>query len=641
MELFSGLDFSMEPGRKLALIGPNGSGKTSLLRIMAGLDDDFDGRVIRSPELRFGYVPQRFEPDPGAKVLDILLEDVQRSRKTLADIEEAMSGSGDFPAEMLERYGRLREEYEESGGDDAEDTAQRLLARAGLGGSADKSASILSGGEANLLGLLKALVSKPNLLALDEPGNHLDLWGQSWLEDFLKNLPTALLLVSHNRWLIDRVADETLALEGGRLTRSCGGYSAFRLERLRKAAADGAGWQADRKKIERLEALVKRFALIAASRADPAWGKRLRARRSQLEREKNQARERPDIASKNMDLRFADPASRSTYALTVNGYRKAYGERVLLESSGFDVLRGEKVALVGRNGCGKTSFLRDLIATGENGAAGWSGAAGGSGDAIRLSPSASVGYIAQARDDFPKDMTVAGVFEALGAKPEEIRKLLKRFLFERDDLDRSVDALSGGEFKRLQLARTVWTKADFLVLDEPTNHLDIAGREAVEDALNEFEGTILMVSHDRFLLEAVADRVVYVDERRFIPYEGNFSEFWRDAGLARTKEIKADSGMDGRAAALAGKKGDKASLKIDKIRAARDGSSDKKNDAGLSDAKSGLADRIEAMERERTLLEKSAEKAVKERDFSAGRKLAAEIESLSHRIEDLYSQWCR
>jgi ATP-binding cassette, subfamily F, member 3 len=603
-ELFSGVNFSVEAGRKLALIGANGAGKTSLLRIIAGLDDDFGGRVIRSPELRFGYVPQRFQPEPGSTALDALLGDVRAMRAELAAMEESMSSAA--AAETLESYGALREAYELADGDAAEETALRLLERAGLGGRADSPASVLSGGEANLLGLLRALVSKPNLLALDEPGNHLDLWGKAWLEDFLKNLPIALILVSHDRWLIDRVAERTLAIEGGGIASYAGGYSAFRLQRLGQAAADGAGWQADRKKLERLEALVKRFEVIAASHVDPAWGRRLRARRSQLEREKAAARERPDLGTERMDLRFADPTSRSTYAMSVQGYRKAFGDRVLLEDSGFDVLRGEKVALVGRNGCGKSSFLRDLVAT-----------KAGDGGSIRVSPSARLGYLSQAQDDFPAGKTLTEAFEALGAKAEEIRKLLKRFLFSNDDLGCLVGELSGGELNRLQLARAVWLNADFLILDEPTNHLDIAAREAVEDALCEFEGTILLVSHDRFLLEAVADRVVFVEDGRFSTYEGSFSEYWRDAGLARTREVKAGKGMAGRADAISGKN----------------------RKPAPNPSEDEIVERIEALERERTRLEKDAENAVGRRDFAAGRALAAELESVSRKIEKLYDRW--
>lgn len=606
-ELFADLSFSIEEGRKVALIGPNGSGKTSLLRILAGLDDDYSGRVDRAPGLRLGYVPQRFEPEPGVLVSDVLLEDVHALRTRLLEAEAEMSDPGAAEG-VLERYGALRNRYDSLGGDEAEDHAQRLLIRAGLGGCADRPASALSGGEANVLGLLKALMAKPMLLMLDEPGNHLDLWGQAWLEDFLKGMPTALLLVSHNRWLIDREAERTLSLEGGRLYSFAGGYSAYRLERLRKAAADGAGWQADRKKIERLEEMVERIARIAASRPDPAWGKRLRARRSQLEREKSQARERPDAGRERMDPRFAPSDARSTYALRVEGYRKAFGDRTLFEDARFDALCGEKIAVVGRNGCGKTTFIRDLVANGD-----WNG------DVLRIAPSMRVGYVSQAQDLFPGERILGDVFGDLGAKAEEARKLLRRFLFRAEDLGRRIGELSGGELNRLQIARAVWLKANFLILDEPTNHLDIVAREAVEDALCEFDGTVLLVSHDRFLIEAVADRIVFAENGTFETYEGTFSEFWRDAGRAACSGVRAAKGIEGRAAAVT----------------ARPAGAARKADAG-----GDIADRIEALEREREGLEKEAEKAVREGKFAAGRRLASEIDKLKRRIEKLYAEYC-
>ncbi len=612
--IFEGLSFSVEPNQKIALIGANGAGKTSLLRIIMGEDDDFSGKVIRQSQLRMTCVAQRFQPPPGASALDCLLEPITELRARLAAAELAMDGADpEALSAILEGYGHLREEYEALKGDDAEDEGRRLLERAGLGASADSLATSLSGGEANILGLLRAILCKPNLLLLDEPGNHLDLWGQAWLEDYLKNLPMALILVSHNRWLIDRVAQKTLSIEGCTLKEFPGGYSAARLEKLKRAAAAGAGWQADRKKLERLEALVKRFAQIAAARPDPAWGKRLRARRSQLEREKAQARQRPELGEKAMDLSFQDNDARSTFALIVQGYSKAFGQRTLIRDSGFDILRGEKIALVGRNGSGKTSFILDLLAQ-----ANWDS------PVLRVSPSMRLGYVSQSQDTFRPERLIREEFESLGARPQEIQALLKRFLFEYEDLGRRVRELSGGELNRLQLARAVYLKANFLILDEPTNHLDIASREAVEEALTEFDGTILLVSHDRFLLEAVADRVVFIDECAFKPYEGGFSEYWRDVGLSRLKEIDASKGLGNRAQALKGGK-----------TAASDSGKTKEDEK-----RQKLSERIEELEKDREMLEKQAKVAIEGRDFALGRKKAAEIEALERLIEKLYQEWC-
>ncbi len=603
--VLASVSLTLEPGSKTALIGRNGAGKTTLVRILMGEDEDFRGTVNRMPRLRIGYVPQHIEPPPGISCLGWILEEVEARRALLGGLEARMADSSGADLDrLLEEYGALREAYEEQDGDQAEDRALRLLTRAGLAGAGDREAARLSGGERNVLALAKSLMGNPDLLVLDEPGNHLDFWGLSWLEDFLRGLPKAVLVVSHNRWLIDRVADRVVELEAGRLTEYAGGYSAYRLEKLRRAASQGKDWQADRRRIERLEELVRRFEQIARARPDPAWGKRLRARRSQLAREKETATERPALDGRRIELAFRDAESRSDIALDVRGYSKSFGDRALFTAASLDVLTGERVAVVGRNGSGKTTFLRDLVEHGT-----WDGGI------LRIGPSMRVGYCAQDRTVFRPGRTVMEEFEALDAGREETWKLLKRFLFRPEDLDRRIETLSGGELNRLQLARAVYLKATLLILDEPTNHLDIPGCEAVEDGLADYPGTILAVSHDRYFLEKVADRVVLLENGGFVPYEGTFSEFWRDLGSVRAS---AERGLEGRGQSLT---------------AARRGQSSK-GDPGPG----SVEDRIQALEAEKAALEARAAELFRSRDFRGSGKVSADLEKLNRRIEKLYGE---
>jgi ATPase subunit of ABC transporter with duplicated ATPase domains len=610
--IFSEVTFSLHDREKVGLVGPNGSGKTSLVRLIMGKDEDYSGMLRSEPGKRFSYVPQRPETPSGKTALGYLLEDQAAIKEKLNSLEASMAEPGADHSDLLERYGRLREEYEAYGAEESQDRALRYLERAGLPRIHSTELGSLSGGELNVLSLLKALMGSPDILILDEPGNHLDLWGQAWLEDFLVQLPLAILLISHNRWLLDRVTSRTLSIEDGKIIDYSGNYSAARLERLKRAAAQGAGWQADEKKLERLEALVRRFEEIARTSFDPAWGKRLRARKSQLARERESARERPDVRQRAMNLDFGKNDARSTYALIVSNYSKAFGDTRLVDEGSFDILGGEKVALVGKNGSGKTSFIRDLVRD-----CSWEG------ETIRVSPSMRIGYLSQGQDSLDAEQSVVGTLEALGGKPEEVRKLLKKFLFEFHEMDRKVSCLSGGELNRLQLAKAVFQKANFLILDEPTNHLDIQAREAVEEALSEFDGTVLVVSHDRYFLEKITERVVEINEGKFIAYEGGFSEYWRDLGMPRAKPSNKKTGILDRA---------------EMLKELKSGLSGLNPSTGKNER--GLIEKIENLEKQKADLEIAVVKAIETKKFAIARNLSVDIERISKMIEKAYADWC-
>jgi ATPase subunit of ABC transporter with duplicated ATPase domains len=627
--VFSGLDFSVDPGEKIGIVGKNGSGKSTLVRILAGLDRDFSGRLAAAPGLRVALVPQYFEPEAGLSCAQLLCSGATRLATRLSGLESRMGElDGSRLAESLAEYGEIRAGYEELGGEEAPDRAARLLEKAGLSGHAGTEARLLSGGEKNILALAMALMTDPGLLVLDEPGNHLDFAGLAWLEEFIRGERRAVLVVSHNRYLLDRTVSRILELENGVARSWAGGYSAFRLEKLKRAAGQGRDWQADRKKIERLEALVQRFAVIAASRADPAWGKRLRARRSQLEREKAMATKRPDTESKRMVVEFSGEMSRADYALVVSGYTKAFGERRLFRDAGFDLYTGEKAAIVGSNGSGKTTLLRDIVETGNR----WDG------EIIKVGPSMRIGYCAQGQEVFDSGNTVGREFALLGAKDEETAKLLRRYLFEPSILGKRLGELSGGERNRLQLARAVWLKANFLILDEPTNHLDIESREAVEDALADFEGTILAVSHDRYFLEKIAERIILVGDGKLESYEGSFSEYWRDLGK---RPKSGGGGIESRGRAISG--GGRLSSgggRLSSGGAPRHGSAKTRAEPEPAVRRSEeLERRIAVLEAEKEVLEKESAEALGKRDFAvAGRKAEAAART-ARAIDRLYEEW--
>lgn len=607
--IVSNVSLCIEPAEKVALVGRNGSGKTTLLRIIMGEDDDYTGTVKFLPQAKLAYVPQK-PPEflPGETAADFVCREAFGRRAELERMAEMLSKADEREGRAaLARYAALREVYDADEGDLAEEAAERLLARAGLGLRALAPAASLSGGEKNVLALVKAVRRMPDLLILDEPGNHLDMAGLAWLEEFLKSLPCAVLLVSHDRRMLDRVADAVLELEDSTITRFSGNYSAYRLERLKQVAGQGQNWQADRKRIERLEELVRRFAEIARSRPDPAWGKRLRARRSQLARVKAEATERPDLGNRDARVSFLGEASKADLALRIDGYSKSYGASLILESSGFTVLNGEQVALIGANGSGKTSLVRDIVTRGS-----WDD------PMLRVGPSMVVGYCAQAQEVFDRANTVEEEFLKILPTRREAFSHISRFLFTYDDMDKKIGDLSGGELNRLQLARASALKANFLILDEPTNHLDIPTREAVEDALADFEGTVLVVSHDRYFIQKVAERVVFIEDRRFIEYEGNFDEYWRDVGSRSGFIAKADSrsGVSG-----IEQRGRRASATGGKV------------------VKSELEARIEDMEREKERLERESAAAFDARDYKKAKTIASELERHNARLEKVWADF--
>ena len=605
------VNLALEAGEKVAIVGRNGCGKTSLLRILAGLDEDHTGSVRRQKGFRACLVPQRYEPPAGLTCLEILCEPARRAAERLREAEEALARP-DAGETLLEAYAEARAFFEALGGERAGESARRLLARAGLDAVADAQASTLSGGEKNILALVAALAEAPDLLLLDEPGNHLDFAGLAWLEDFIRTERRAVLMVSHNRFLLDRCAQRILELEDHRLTAYAGGYSAYRLEKLGRAAAQGREWQADRKRIERLEALVKRFAEIARARPDPAWGKRLRARRTQLEREKKQATERPELDRGRMQVAFGASGSKADLALVVRDYRKAFGERVLFDGAELDLFVGERAALVGANGSGKTTFLRDLVAAEGR----WD-----DGGPVRVGPSMVIGYCAQEQEVFVSGRTVGQEFSALGAREEAIHRLLKRFLFERSAIDARIETLSGGERNRLQIARAVFLGANFLVLDEPTNHLDIEGREALEEGLADFEGTILTVSHDRWFLEKVAERILLLENGRFTPYEGTFSEYWRDVG---SRHARTSGRIEERSRA------------VDRNRKSRP---EPVRKPAREKDRQALEERIAQEERRKEELERVSLEANARRDFAKAGRAVQEAAALGRLLEKLYAEW--
>ncbi len=554
-DIFLGLNLTIPPDGRIALVGENGIGKTTLLKVLAGLESPSEGKIQSASGLEIGYLPQGGDLTSNGTLWDealSALEQIQAMEKELADLEEALSKTGDKNPELMSRYGNLQAEFERRGGYSYEKRIQQVLAGLGFKKSDfQMPVDHLSGGQRTRALLSKLLLSQVDLLVFDEPTNHLDIDAIEWLEGYLKAYSGAVLLVSHDRYFIDQVCNQIWEMSRAGFETYRGNYSAYLEQRQDRWLRQQETFEAEKARLVNELDYIKRN--IAGQNTNLAQGKLRRLSRrvqaieqiglqaiqgkswSEISREVNTttspisvqdahqrigALRNPVKQPQQLSLRLGTQQRGGDLVLRTYNLEIGYpdGDKALFSAPDITLLRGECAALIGPNGAGKTSFLKTILGELEP----WRGE-------VKLGANLDVGYFAQAHQDLVDQNTVleeiasAGSFQNEGA----IRSYLAPFLFSGDEVYKTVSVLSGGERGRLALAKLSLSKANLLLLDEPTNHLDIPSQEALQAVLTDYPGTVLLVSHDRYLINSLASQIWEIDVKKagLIVFEGSYQDY--------------------------------------------------------------------------------------------------------------------
>ena len=530
--VLTGVDWELQAGQKIGLVGPNGAGKSTLLRLIVGELQPETGELTRSRRLRLGYLAQ----EPHLLLEHTVWEEVlgadariRRLQSRLRRLEVQMGDLAiiDDPQafdRVLKAHARAQADFEAADGYRYESRVAQALQTVGFDEHAwGLSVATLSGGERKMVGLAKLLVTQPDLLLLDEPDNHLDLAGKSRLEVFIRDYAGSIVIVSHDRYLLDEVVTQIAAVERGRLMCYPGNYSAYSTARQLKLLRQQQQYTAQQKEITRIEAAIARFQHWAHLVVDERHIRQARARQKMLER--MDKIEKPQLERTKMGL-VLNGWRGSQDVLRITGLNKVfndeYGESIILLGLELLIRHGERVGLLGANGVGKSVLYRCIL-----------GQEPLSDGVIKIGPSVRVGYYAQHHETLdPARTLIEEIWDARSMSEAAAVNVLLRFLFPYERARECVATLSGGERSRLQLAKLMLSDANFLLLDEPTNNLDLDSREILEQALDDFEGTVFVISHDRYFLNRTVDRIVELEEGALTPYVGDYTYYAEQKGLA-------------------------------------------------------------------------------------------------------------
>jgi ATP-binding cassette subfamily F protein 3 len=536
-EVLKDVNWEVKTGDRIGLVGVNGAGKSTQLKIIAGEIEPTSGQVVRPTSLKIAYLSQEFDIEESRTVKQEMwqaFQEVREIQKQLAVVHHHLENlkDGEDYEPILKKMDRLQRQFEDHNGYELESRIDKLLPELGFkADDGDRFVSEYSGGWQMRMGLGKILLQSPDLLLLDEPTNHLDLETIEWLEKYLRSLSTPMVIVSHDREFLDRLCTSIVETERGVSTTYLGNYSSYLTQKAEAKAAQGAAFERQQKYIEKQQVFVDRF------RASATRSTQAKSREKQLD--KIERIEAPDSDVRSLKFHFP-PASRSgRVSVQIKDLTHAYGDQILFLGANLEIERGDRVAFLGPNGAGKSTLLKMVV-----------GKEDYNEGEITLGHNVLIGYFEQNQAealDLHKDVfhTIHDDFPKM--THEEVRGVLGKFLFSGDTVFKQVRDLSGGEKARLALAKMLLTPVNFLILDEPTNHLDIPAKEMLEAALREYEGTVAVISHDRYFISQVANKIVEIRDGDLCVYAGEYT-YYQEKREEETREAKYKAEMAAKAA---------------------------------------------------------------------------------------------
>lgn len=538
----------IKAGERVGIVGPNGAGKTTLFKLLAGIETPDAGELYRAKGKVWAYLPQTPDYPEQWRAQDVIASafaEIIQLQEEMRSLERQMSEAADSAAKLerlMLRYQKLQEAFEQQDGYHWETKLAQVTE--GLGISAEHLATpfvLLSGGEKTKVGLAKLLCQRSDVLLLDEPTNHLDVESMEWLESFLQSYPGTVLIISHDRYFLDAVVTSIHHVDGGETEYYIGNYSAFVKEREERLLRQFAAYQEQQKQIKKMKEAIKRLKEWGNRSNPPNEAFHRRAKSMEKALARIERIERPRLEADRMGLAFQKTERSGQDVLVASGVHKAYGAKTLFADAGFLLRYGERKALLGPNGCGKSTLIKMLLGEVEPDAG-----------TLKIGSNVKVGYLSQQALEGDQNLRVIDVFRDVALVTEaEARHLLARFLFYGEHVFKRIGQLSGGERMRLRLAQLMHQEINLLVLDEPTNHLDIEARETLEEALADFAGSLFIVSHDRYFLQKMADGVFWVEDGRLVHDVGTYEEAREKQKQRQLAKAKA---LDAKAAAPSVKK---------------------------------------------------------------------------------------